>query len=345
LMAVVLKLTAEGSLALVSIGAIALLLELPHLSTYFQSKVAKTMREKEYLKTLKDDELETLQEDTLKALWELEELGGEDGLFNYSKSKVTSFVNKPHRENILALLSIKCTPDGSAYEVEETISYTCRAVKKCIQDALKWTTEKDEIRELQKFKFRLEIPTDLFNDPRFAEAHPLLRRRVEEFDKDEPPKAAKTENIVRKVIRTIWPNTLEKHAENQRPAELKKYEDGEGYTLSLDAYKNIDKLDVRLYLKYVAPVGRSFTWQMTHPSKNVTVIIIFPQQLFLYLDTFGVSSDHLHRDRELDKDSPQILRYNSWLLPESGFVFHFIRREGNLTPARNSNSRNTTSAS
>jgi hypothetical protein len=324
-----LRFAGEGGLALVSIGAIALLLELPHLSKYFQTKVANTIREQGYLRTLKLPELESLQENALKALWELEELGGEDGLFNYSKTKVTSFVAQPYRENILGLVSIKCTAD--AYEVDETISYTCRAVKKSIQDVIKWTTEKDEIHSLDKFKIRLAVPTDLFNEPGFREAHPLLRKPVYEFDMEKKPEAAQGENILRRITNAIWPNSLQEENDDRPPAALEEYKEGNGYILSLKAYQHVDKLDVSLYLKYRAPIGRSLTWQMTHSSKNVTVILIFPKDFVLYAETFGVSPEHLRKDRELAKNSPQIFRYNSWLLPESGFVFHLIRRQSDST--------------
>jgi hypothetical protein len=321
-----LKLTGEGSLAFLSIGAIALLLELPHLSKYFQTKVANTIRGKEYLKTLKPLELEALQADALKALWELEDIGGEDSLYNFAKTKVTGCVAQPYRQNILGRFSIKSTPDRNAYEVEETISYTCRSIRDCIQDELKWATEPDEILRLDNFRITLEIPNELFKDAVFLEANPVLRNQVEDFDKDEKSEKRNSDSVIKTIISAIWPSSSKRQKEKKKPAELVEYGKGEGYTLSLKAYQHVDKLDVRLYLRYVAPVGRSFTWQMTHPSKNITGVIVFPPELSFYLETFGVSSDELRWDRKSSTDSPQVFKYNSWLLPDSGFVFHFIPR-------------------
>jgi hypothetical protein len=334
-----LKLTGEGSLAFLSIGAIALLLELPHLSKYFQTKVANTIRGKEYLKTLKNLELETLQADALKALWELEDIGGEDGLYNYAKTKVTACIAQPYRENILGLIEIKLSPEAAAcdaYAVEETISYTCRAVRKRehnevknhIQKGISWTTEKGEIRKLERFRIRLEVPAEIFEDADFKKAHPTIRRAVEVFDKDDPPKAVET--MGRKIVHAIWlPNIKGNSEETSQPSELKKYENGDGYSLSLAAYEDVDKLDVKFYVKYLAPIGRSFTWQMTHPSRNITGLVTFPPELSFHLETFGVSLDHLRKDRDPALDSPQPFRYSSWLLPDSGFVFHFFRPHKN----------------
>jgi hypothetical protein len=320
------KMLGEIGLALISIGGIALLLEVPVMSNYFQTKIARTMTKQEYLKRLKKEQLETLQVDSLKAYWELEEIDRE-GLYDYCKNQVQGFIAKPYRENVLGIYTVK-SANGKPHEVEESLSYTCRAIRGNIQSEVKWSTRKGEVDDRDvKFKVTLEIPDDIWNEPEFQKKHPGVKRVVE-FDKED---IKSEEEILETTLASLWNSLTDR---NKKPTRLTKLVDLDrvGYELSLEAYADVDKLHVGLEITYKAPVGRSLTWQMSHPSKNVTGVVIF-EGLSFYLETFGVTEQYLHAKNKSPEDSPQKFEYNSWLLPESGFVFHLLPRPGSNSAA------------
>jgi hypothetical protein len=324
------KMMAEIGLALISIGGIALLLEVPFMSSYFQTKIAQTMTAQEYLRRLKKEQLETLQADSLKAYWELEDIDREGTLYDYCKNQVQSFIAKPYRENVTGVYTITCV-DENTHEVEEILSYTCRAIRGRIQPEIKWSTRKGEIGEVQQFSVRLEIPQHIWNELGFQEAHPSIQKVVMDFDQGDIVPAEKSIPTAFQKFCNELKNTQPKFwnvARNKKRPKLMKSDDGERlvYQLGLESYEDVDELRVCLNIKYKAPVGRSLTWQMSHPSKNVTGVVNFPESQRFYLETFGISEQYLYGKDKLTSDSPQKFEYNSWLLPQSGFVFHLLPR-------------------
>src|SRR5712692_1417439 len=105
------KAFAELGLALISIGGIALLLEVRFMSDYFQRKIAQTMTQEEYLKKLSKDQLEGVQADSLKAYWELEDMDREGTLYDYCKNQVQGYIAKPYRENVKGTYTIESVND------------------------------------------------------------------------------------------------------------------------------------------------------------------------------------------------------------------------------------------
>jgi hypothetical protein len=324
------KFFAEIGLALISIGAIALLLEVPFMSSYFQAKIARTIIRRDYLKSLKKEQLETLQADSLKAYWELDDIDREGTLFEYCKNEVQGFIAKPFRENVSGVYTINCI-DQNTHEVEEVLSYTCRATRGRIQPEVRWSTRKGEIGDVLQFNIRLEVPKHIWDKPRFPEAHPGIPEAVMNFDKESiAPKKETLETAFPKFWKEM--NDIKPHVLHllgiKTPPKLTIADDGLRvvYQLSLDAYEDVDELRVSLNIKYRAPVGRSLTWQMSHPSKNVDGVVYFPPTQNFFLETFGISEQYLYDKDKLGTDSPQRFEYKSWLLPESGFVFHLLPR-------------------
>src|SRR6266404_1238654 len=328
------KTLAEIGLALFSIGGIDLLLEVRFMSDYFQKKIAQTMTQEEYLKKLTMEELERVQADSLKAYWKLEDIDREGTLYDYCKNQVQGFIAKPYRENVKGTYTIESV-NSETHEVEEILSYACRAIKKRIQPEIKWSTRKGEIGEVKNFSIRLEIPNDIWDEPEFRHSHPKILEPVIAFDTHDITAEGE---CLDSAFQQFWKEFKNKRPEiwkeplNTKPPKLTKTDDGENvvYKLSQNSYEDVDNLRVSLFIKYTVPTGRSLTWQMSHPSKNVSGVINFPKCQNFYLETFGLSKQYLHERDKLSGDSPQTFEYNSWLLPESGFVFHLLpRRDGN----------------
>jgi hypothetical protein len=314
------KALAELGLAVFSIGGIALLLEVPVMSSYFQTKIARTMTAKEYLKKLERGQLETLQADTLKAYWKLEGIERGGTLYDYCKNQVQGFIAEPFRENIVGIYKIKAV--NGNLEVEERLSYTCRAVRGKIQPDAMWSTRTGEIYNRQEFRVTLEIPDDVWT-PEFQQKHPGLERRVVFDQNDIKPQDKSSQKAYREFVKYLRLINAEPKDRNSTRLEELEEEGHVGYRVSLENYEDVDGLRIGVQTKYQAPVGRSLTWQMSHPSKNVTGVVIF-EGLSFYLETFGVSEKYLHENNKSSEDSPQSFDYDSWLLPESGFVFHLL---------------------
>jgi len=286
------------------------------MSDYFQEKIARSMTGREYLRKLTKDQLEELQADALRAYWGVEEKDREDLLY-YCRDQVQSFIAEPFREDVHGTFTIERV-DDKTHEVEETISYTCRAIRGEIQREVKWTNRNGEIDEIKKFRIEITVPNAFWPEVRkrhqFTEQRQCYEAKIETAAATEVTSPAKRleESLKRKFKEFVGQPELE---------NLKG--DRIGYKLSLDAYRNIDMLHVSVQTKYRAPVGRSLTWQMTHPSRKVTGVVNFKGTRF-YLEPFGVNDQSLHPENKSPDDSPHTFVYDSWLLPESGFVFHLL---------------------
>jgi hypothetical protein len=322
-----LKILDHLGLAFISLGTIGVFLESRDWSDYFQRKIAKTITQKDYLKTLGKEELVTLQGNTLKAYFELDDVDREGSLLDYCQKQIHGFLGEPYREDTTAFYQVNHLRGENAYLIEETISYTCRAIKNCIQDEVRWTTEAGEIIKLNEFTIRLEIPENIFKAHGFTDKHPQLKERVVVFDmKDVSEEEKKVTGMFRKLSAL-----LSGDKKGEEPPRLESYEGegGTGYILKLKAYQDIDKLRISIKIQYTAPFGRSLTWSMTHPSKKVTGIICFPPNTTFSLDTFGVKPTDLHRERRALSFT---LKYDSWLLPRSGFTFHLVGQPEDVPP-------------
>ncbi len=317
----------ELGLALISVGLIAVLLEIRVMSNYFQGKIAKSMIGREYLTKLTKGQLRELQADAVKAYWDVEEKDDRKDLLEYCRDQVESFIAEPFRESVHGTFTVK-RKDEKYYEVEETISYTCRAIQRKIQREVKWTTGSGEIGDIQKFRIELTMPTEEWN-----EREGKWKKPVEWFEMKpkNPNSGANSLHVGSEVISgedgfssgSPEDYLRRKHREWWRP-KLRHLTGGcIGYRLDLAHYQSLDKLHVTVQTKYEAPLGRSITWQMTHPSRKVTGVVNF-EELSFYLESFGVCDQNLHPESKSAQASPHTFVYDSWLLPESGFVFHFL---------------------
>jgi hypothetical protein len=96
----------------------------------------------------------------------------------------------------------------------------------------------------------------------------------------------------------------------------------------LDDYKDIDELYVEVHVKYKLPCTCPLTWAMSHPSKNVTLTVTYPEDLQLEMNPFGLQDGEYYEETRRGIYS---FRYTSWLLPSAGLCCHIIKRS-ELTP-------------
>jgi hypothetical protein len=305
------KVAEHLGMAALSVGSIGLILELRGLEGYFQKRIAKAITQKDYLRTLHKDELASLQVNTLMAFFDLDDLDAEDSLLRHCHDHIHNFIRDPYREDAKAAYDLKYSPNERSMIIDEIISFTCRMVAGSIQEEVRWFTEKGEIGRLLEFSITLVAPGE---PGRFKDTHPNLSKKMT-FDKDDP------KNPPRAGGGNISDASLGLKAVNGT-GRL-------GYKLSLSQYKEVDKLFVELHVRYQAPIGRSITWQMSHPSKGVSATVTYePQWLDFYWEAFGMSHDEVTAG---GGPGHHTLSYSSWLLPHTGFAFHFLEKKGQLS--------------
>jgi len=288
------KLFEHFGVALLIAAFVGVMFESERYSKYFLQRLANTIVKNEYLAKFSASELEGLQKTLVETRFKLDHIDVEQGFYRYF-NRLYQYIASPYREGTRATISIKYSHDGDkrVFDIEDSLSFICRKVGDCTKDELKWNAEKDEIIEMGAFKVTVSIPNDAFKAATFADAHPNLTREA------------------------VFDGT------NQYE-ELEQYTAGHGYTLSLKKYSGIDRLHVKVQTSYSSSVDRGLSWTMSDPSQGILLTINHPVDLKIQVDKFGVNPDEL---TEEPKSGVYTLEYDSWLLPDSGFAFHFLRDE------------------
>lgn len=168
-------------IAVLSIGAIGFLLELPHWQRIFHKHIVDTITEEAYLKKFGPTELDEIQTKLMKAFFKTEDVEKADSFFRYYREKIQDFIGKPYREETSGITKIKYHPtDQNAFIVEETISFVCRRLGEDIQKEAKWTTELDEIASITSFRITVTVPPAIGSQavtPRvFDQSDPELKK-------------------------------------------------------------------------------------------------------------------------------------------------------------------------
>lgn len=203
----------------------------------------------------------------------------------------TSFdraLRNPYRENFDATIHIDYSDDCSSYIVQETVRYKCRQYAAFIQDQCGWSLESDsEIYHLDDFRITIEIPSHIFDSDDFRVKFPHISDR--------------------KII-------LE-----PKDHKFKATRNGLGYSYSLEGLRSIDELVVETFVKYRAPLTWDIVWIMRDTTKGFHVTIDYPPNLKPDGTILGVDQRACNHHSQ---PGLYTLRYDSWMLPMSGFVFH-----------------------
>ena len=89
-------------------------------------------------------------------------------------------------------------------------------------------------------------------------------------------------------------------------------------------YNGIDGLKISINAKYTVEKNKSKVWKMIQPSNRLKVVFIFPEELAISATWFGISKEELEIQCKLNS---YILKYDSWMLPFSGFFFQFSTKK------------------
>jgi hypothetical protein len=102
---ITIKLTEHLGIAAIIFGLVGIIVDFPHWQKYFQERLAKTVIEREYLKTLNKPQLISLQTDTLKAFFEVDEIDREESFLDYFHAKIHGYIASPYREDTNGIIN------------------------------------------------------------------------------------------------------------------------------------------------------------------------------------------------------------------------------------------------
>ena len=92
----------------------------------------------------------------------------------------------------------------------------------------------------------------------------------------------------------------------------------------IDDKDRVDGLLVTVGARYIIRPDRFQYWSMSHLTKNISLLLRFPEDYEVQVATFGM------KEESLTKSPPGIdhctLRYTSWLLPDTGISWTFNER-------------------
>lgn len=266
----------------IAIGLITFLFETPHWTHYFEKRLSKIVTEKEYLTTLSSEDLTTLQVEVLKACFKNDEIGGEEGFLKYYQKNIQNIIGMPYRTNVDMDLQVSINDeDANTLKIKERITYNCLPNAGSIQKDVCYLSEIGEHAKSVNFEVILQ--------------HEKLRSEKNFSD-----------NLIFDLV---------KLKELKACTEIEK-----GFGLDISEY-NFTGLNIFVKAEYLIERSRFLGWRMSHPSKNVSVKINYPENLKLSREFYFNCNDSKTEDNILGS---YYLRINDWLLPDEGVAFQFL---------------------
>jgi len=292
--------------ALISIGIVGIVLEFRDWRQYFQQRLAEIIVKREYLNTLDPNELISLQTDTIKAFFRVDDIDREGSFLNYFHSKIHRLIGSPYRENYNTTILLKEEKqaekgDDGYWLATEVVTYKCRKVGDKIQEAVLWMPSRGERIEKEKVRIEIRCPANVVGS---------CERPCEHEEKCGKP-----------IVFTS--DMLEVH-------KLEAYEEGydEGYKLSLAKFHHVDGLKVKIVSTYLLPKKLFSIAQMAYPSRGASFTIRYPDHLQIKLGLFGLGEDlDVVRQPGLCK-----VKTEAWVLPDLGVAYQVSQEEGVQPP-------------
>lgn len=315
--------TAKGlehfGVALIVVGVVGILVESKDWQHYFQRQIAHTILEKPFIHKLQPDDLKTLQTETAKAFFKIDDLDQKNGFLGYFQDQLHGYLGTPFREDVDCLVCVE-EQAGPNLFVSESVSYTCRKVGERIQDHVRWvySEEEDHYTQVSKFELEIKVPDRIFEEPDFKVLHPNVATSMQRFlpvVTTAAAAAAQGENAA--------PLKQQKLTKIDKPPR-------HGYELSLSDYAGIDGLRVTVRVKYQMPRGYMNFWTMTHLSKNVRIVIKFPENQEIQVARFGLNQTGVRLVHEVGIYQ---CSYDSWILPDTGLAIVFLPKSPAATGA------------
>ena len=126
-----------------------------------------------YLDKMASNELMELRTKVLKALFKNKDLEREGNFLQHFDERLQFLIGAPYRETVDMNLIFKQEGQDKVFDVEESVSYTCRKMGDRIQDEISWGTFLDyEVDEIKDFSVEIRVPHNFFQSPDFKAKFP-----------------------------------------------------------------------------------------------------------------------------------------------------------------------------
>lgn len=277
----------QFGMAFIVMGVVSIIIQFDDIKEYFQSRLKEIVMQRSYIEGLNDSELNSLQIDTLKAIYKNTDIDKDGSFLQYFQTKIQDYIGRPYRENVSSSILIEENEnDISSFVVYDTTIYTCRAVNGHIQEYVKWLYEDNEFESVDDVK---------------------LIFRCEESKNEQCADKCNNKNKCEDGVIIINKDKLNEDYFTGKP---------NGYIIKIeDIITANDKLQIELVTKYVIKKTNMFNWAMTNPSRSVTFTITYPDGYMLQEFVAGIEPREFTSNRN---GNMYIFKHEGWFLPRTG---------------------------
>jgi hypothetical protein len=273
--------------ALICVGCVAIILEIPDWRRYFGDRIKDIVMNHSYLNSLNDEQLALLQANLLQSKFKNSEIVRDGSFLDFMQINIQSHSNTSYRENVISKSDISETANGFLFR--EELSYIIKTMGDDSIKEIEWTWADNELKD-KSFQVITKCPTNKFNS-----------------------KNCKCKNKDKCI-----------DGSQILTANKEKHDNGEiGYKLKLDEFIEVtDDILIKLKLEYIIEKNRLFFWSMIVPSKCVNLYISFPNDYKVDSFVGGLNkSDFLE---EKNANSYSFTR-TGWMLPRAGIAINIYK--------------------
>lgn len=281
----------------ISLGLINIVLQLKDTKDYFANALSDLVTRETYIAKLSRAQLEVLQKRVLERYFENStEFDRENSFYNFFNRDLQRYIGAPYRENYLNSITVEDSAPTN-YRIRDQVSYTARAVGGRIQNEIRWSSAKNEIKEVISFRLLLD-KAEVFSWPQNQAANP------------KPDASA--------VVNHNFGGAVEA--------------DGVFFEYQLKDFQKHEKLHVEFEAVYLASSYRSLTLKVIYPTFGFTVILNHPKELKSRIEPYGF--DNRSVDFHASESSTGAMTsYKNWMLPHSGLYIDV--QSGECVPCKN----------
>jgi hypothetical protein len=305
--ALLLQLLGHIAIAFIILGIVGIAVEVKQWTEYFEERLASTISKKEFLRTLKDQELDSLLEDIFLSRFKVDRFDA-NSFLHFFTAKIQRFIGSSFRENVTRSMTIESADTDGFCLVRLDVGYKCRKIageSSTIQEDVIFRIDKPDIKESpRKYEVTLKTPDDL----RTEFSSPL----------GFPP------CIDGKIV--ITNSDFEKLKLFNKGEMVEPEQGGNCYKfkISLEDFSDMDGLEIQQYAEYYIPAGRFNSWSMASLSKGVSTIFKYPQDEFeCKVESLGMDTGN---QNPVDRPGLYRLDTDSWVLPECGIAYGFFKK-------------------
>jgi hypothetical protein len=296
------ELLRDLGIAIILVVIVNILVEFQDWQNYFRARLKEIVIEKEYLRTLNEDELLKLQTDSFKAYFKNDNIDRGESFYNYFTDEVRALINTPYREDVKIVTTFTDSDILGQFNCLDEIQYSCRAAKDLIQEKILWYSEPDyNINETTKFEIELSLPTNLSEESKNKIGY------YNEFK----------DGIIK--FTQAGSNTSAPRIEKLTMEKDKCL----GFCLSLKDLLHVDNLCVKISASYTADSRKIFALSQPNLTHKFDLRLIYPENYILHAETFGMVKESEKTEK---KDKDYMVRYGSWLFREYGIAFSFQKK-------------------